>query len=85
MNLSNQEFAKMKREAIVSLEETNRRSENNNKPPPKNSSPKGNLLGSLLSGNIFEGDGLILLVLLFLLIKEGAEKEIILALVYILI
>ena len=84
MNLSEQEFARMKTNALSSAEEINRRS-NNNKPPPKNEPPFGNIFNNLLRGNLLEGDGLILLILLFLLIKEGAEKEIILALVYILI
>ena len=84
MNISQQEFNKMKTQALIDAENTQKRS-GNNKPPPKNEPPFGNLFNNLLRGNLLEGDGLILLVLLFLLIKEGAEKEIILALVYILI
>jgi hypothetical protein len=80
----------MKRSALKQAEDFKKLSGNteqkkNNSENNKN--PFGNI-SSLLNGltsSLFENDSLIIIILILLMIKEGSDKEIILALVYILL
>lgn len=90
MNYSKNDIERMKRSALKQAEDFKKLSGNteqkkNNSENNKN--PFGNI-SSLLNGltsSLFENDSLIIIILILLMIKEGSDKEIILALVYILL
>lgn len=90
MNYSKNDIQRMKESALKQAEDFKKLSVNTEpkqKENEKNKSPFGNI-SSLLNGltsSLFEDDSLIIIILILLMIKEGSDKEIILALVYILL
>ena len=89
MNYSKNDIERMKASALKQAENFKKISG----PPPEKKKPSTHQdpldsLSSLLKGftsGLFEDDSLIIIILILLLIKEGSDKEIILALVYILL
>ena len=99
MNYSKSEMEQMRNDAVKRAENMRKQSstptqasdesEKKQEPPKRSGAPKKNDIGGLISKifspDFFGDDGIILIILLFLLIKEGADKEIIIALIYILL
>ncbi len=90
MNYSKNDIERMKRSALKQAEDFKKISGDTE--PKKNMGEKNKNtswnISSLLNtfaSSLFEDDSLIIIILILLMIKEGSDKEIILALVYILL